>query len=287
MAEALLAEAAFAGPLARRLAMPRSAQVTLHWLGQAGFIVTTPRYRLIIDAYLSNSLARKYKDSATPHERMMPTPVSLHDLGPLDLVLCTHQHTDHMDAETLKPLALTDPKLRFVVPRAAVALACERIGIGEERLIPLDAGDRVEPFPGLVIRALRAAHETLEKDPQGHHRSLGYAIETEDLRIFHSGDTIPFPGQVDEISAIAPHLALLPVNGRSDRLRTAGISGNLTIEEAVELCAACRIPALIAHHYGMFAFNTADPRAIDRAAASAPLRMLRARLQMEYVLGPV
>jgi L-ascorbate metabolism protein UlaG (beta-lactamase superfamily) len=287
MAEALLAETAFADPLARRLAMPRSAHVTLHWLGQAGFIVTTPDYRLIIDPYLSDSLARKYEHNATSHERMMPTPVSLHDLGPIDLVLCTHQHTDHMDAETLKPLARADPKLHFVVPRAALAFACERIGIGEERLIPLDAGDRVEPVPGLIIRALRAAHETLEKDPQGHHRFLGYAIETEGLRIFHSGDTIPFPGQVDDISAIAPHLALLPVNGRSDRLRTAGISGNLTIEEAVELCAACRIPALIAHHYGMFAFNTADPRAIDRAAASAPLRMLRARLQMEYVLGPV
>src|SRR5688572_28226217 len=152
MAEALLAETAFADPLARRLAVPRSAHVTLHWLGQAGFIVTTPHYRLIIDPYLSDSLARKYRGSDTPHQRMMPAPVSSGDLGPIDLVLCTHQHTDHMDAETLKPLALTDPKLRFVVPRAAVALACQRIDIGEERLIRLDAGDHVEPFPGLVIR---------------------------------------------------------------------------------------------------------------------------------------
>lgn len=277
----------FAGPLSQRLAVLRPSQMALHWLGQAGFVVTTPRYRLLVDPYLSDSLACKYRDTAKPHDRMMPAPIAPGELGAVDLVLCTHHHTDHMDADTLEPMAQADPRLRFVVPRSAKALASARIGADENRLIPLDAGDSVEPLPGLVIRALRAAHETLEKDDAGHHRFLGYCIEAEGLRIFHSGDTVPFPGQADDISAIAPHLALLPVNGHSDRLRALGIAGNLTLEEAIELCRACTIPAMIAHHYGMFAFNTADPEAIDRAAASAPVQVLRARLQMEYTLRPI
>jgi L-ascorbate metabolism protein UlaG (beta-lactamase superfamily) len=287
MAGVHLSATRFTGPLAHRLDSLRLSQVTLYWLGQAGFIVTTPRQRLVIDPYLSNSLARKYHGTATPHERMMPAPVAIGALGPVDLVLCTHHHTDHMDADTLKPLAESDPRLRFIVPRSAVALACARIGVDENRLIPLDAGDSVEPLPGLVVRAVRAAHETLEKDEDGHYRFLGYCIETQGSRIFHSGDTVPFPGQTDDITAIAPHLALLPVNGRSARLQALGIAGNLTVEEAIGLCAACAIPAMIAHHYGMFAFNSADPEAIDRAAETAPLHVHRAQAQMEYALRPI
>ncbi len=42
---------------------------------------------------------------------------------------------------------------------------------------------------------------------------------------------------------------------------------------------------MIAHHHGLFAFNTADPAEIDaRAAVAAPLELLRARVQVEYRL---
>jgi L-ascorbate metabolism protein UlaG (beta-lactamase superfamily) len=282
MTQHLLSATPFQGPLERRLAAPRSSQTVLHWLGQAGFVMTTIHHRIVIDAYLSDSLARKYRRTATPHDRMMQAPLLARELGVVDLALCTHHHTDHMDAETLTPLAEANPRLRFVIPKSASAVARERIGVGDDRLIALDAGDTIEALPGVVVHALRAAHETLERDDEGHHRFLGYSIETNGQRVFHSGDTIPFPGQIEDVSAIAPDLALLPVNGRP---RVTGIAGNLTIAEAISLCEACAIPAMIAHHYGMFAFNTADSGEMDRAAnVSAPLRMLRAQLQMEYVL---
>jgi len=54
-------------------------------------------------------------------------------------------------------------------------------------------------------------------------------------------------------------LALLPVNGRSDRLTSRGIMGNMTFDEAQALCVAAGIGAWVPHHFGMFAFNTADP----------------------------
>lgn len=281
----MLRETAFTGPLSARLAGRRPAHAVLHWLGQAGFVVTTPKYRVVVDPYLSDSLALKYRGTATPHDRMMPAPISPAGLASVDLVLCTHGHTDHMDAETLRPMIAANPQLRLIVPRAERELARARSDATEHRLIGLDAGETVEPLPGLAIRALPAAHETLDRDANGQFRCLGYCIEADGLRIVHSGDTIPFPGQVEEILAIAPHLALLPVNGRSERLRALGIAGNLTIEEAIDLCRAGAIPAMIAHHYGMFAFNTADPDEVDRAAATALLRMVRARMQMEYTLG--
>ena len=281
---ASLTERWFDGTLARRLAAPRQVGVSLFWLGQAGFLIETGGRRVVIDPYLSNSLGRKYGHTPFPHTRMMPAPVTVAELGDVDLVLCTHHHTDHMDPETLALLAARDPHLRFVVPAASLASARERVGVSDDRLIPIDAGDRIELLPGLQIHAVRAAHEALERDHAGRHRFLGYVVEAGGLRLFHSGDCVPFEGQCEEIAAAGIDLALLPVNGRSELLRRVGIAGNFTMAEAVVLCEACGIPAMIAHHYGMFAFNTVDPASIDAASMKASFQLVRARTQVEYGL---
>jgi RpiR family carbohydrate utilization transcriptional regulator len=276
----------FAGPLAERLAGPRRPGVTLAWLGQAGFVVDGQAHRIVIDPYLSDSLAQKYAGRRYDHRRMMPPPVTVEELGAVDLVLVTHHHTDHMDPATLAPLAARLPALRFVVPRAALGEAERRIGVGVDRLIPIDAGETVEPLPGATVSAVRAAHEALERDEAGHHRFLGYALALGGVTIVHSGDTVPFEGQFEEVARLSADCALLPVNGRSVELAAAGIAGNLDIAEAVGLAGAAGIDTVIAHHHGMFAFNTAEPRAIDQAAASAPLRLERARPGVLYRLEP-
>jgi|ERR1700677_2681357 hypothetical protein len=65
-----LSERRFEGPLAQRpTAAESSMGVTLYWLGQAGFIIQAGAKRLTIDPYLSDTLAEKYRGTATPHER--------------------------------------------------------------------------------------------------------------------------------------------------------------------------------------------------------------------------
>ena len=134
---------------------------------------------------------------------------------------------------------------------------------------------------GAPVRALSA---TLDRDDSGRHRFLGYGMDFGTVRIFHSGDTIPFDGQAEEIRAFAPDLALLPVNGRSEALRMAGFAGNLTLAEAIALCDRCSIGALVAHHYGMFAFNTIAPDEIDSAMAPTPVALVRASYGIEFRL---
>lgn len=270
-------------PLADRLAAGPGRGVSLYWLGQAGFVIDAHRRRYVIDPYLSDSLARKYRGTAFSHERLTPAPITPTELGHADLVLCTHHHTDHMDGETLRMLAERLTALKFVVPAAARNLAMERIGIDSDRLIEVDAGER-RGLEGIELHVLRAAHETLERDENGHHRFLGYGLDFGDVRIFHSGDTIPFDGQDQEISAFAPDLALLPVNGRSEVMKTAGFAGNLTLSEAVALCGRCSIPSMIAHHYGMFSFNTIAQADIDAAIPGAPTALLRARNGVAFCL---
>jgi L-ascorbate metabolism protein UlaG (beta-lactamase superfamily) len=273
----------FEQPLAEKLAKRPSPGISLYWLGQAGFVIDANGTRIVIDPYLSDTLESKYRDTPYSHRRMAPAPVTPDQLGPVDLVLCTHHHTDHMDGETLKALAQRLPDLKFVVPAASAELARQRIGVADIRLIKVDAGNDIQ-MAGLYLHVMRAAHEALEQDESGHHRFLGYGMDFGNARIFHSGDTIPFEGQEEEISAFGPDLALLPVNGRSAALKAAGFAGNFTLAEAVTLCESCAINTMFAHHYGMFAFNTIAPEDIDRAAAETQVQLVRAVYNREFRL---
>jgi L-ascorbate metabolism protein UlaG (beta-lactamase superfamily) len=273
----------FDQPLAAKLAEPPGKGVSLYWLGQAGFVIDAGGKRIVIDPYLSDSLAVKYRETPYSHERMAPAPVTPDDLGAVDLVLCTHHHTDHMDGETLHSLAIRLPDLKFVVPAASIPLAMQRIGVGADRLIAVDAGEWLEAA-GIGIHVLPAAHETLERDDQGHHKFLGYGLTLDEIKIFHSGDTIPFEGQDEQVRNFAPDLALLPVNGRSEALARASFAGNFTLFEAIALCEKNGIGRMIAHHYGMFAFNTISLSAIEGAAAKVPFQLEPARFQRRFVL---
>ena len=89
------------------------------------------------------------------------------------------------------------------------------------------------------------------------------------MRLYHSGDTIPFPALTEAVSSFAPNIALLPVNGRDTARLSAGIPGNMTLDEAVKLCRAVGMSWMVPHHFGMFAFNTLDETVIEAAAATS------------------
>jgi hypothetical protein len=74
-------ERRFEGPLAQRLTAAASSMgITLYWLGQAGFVIQAGGgRRLIIDPYLSDTLAEKYEGTATPHKRMARPPSTRRD----------------------------------------------------------------------------------------------------------------------------------------------------------------------------------------------------------------
>ena len=253
--------------LAGVLARPGTCDVEMAWLGQAGFLMRACGRVVLIDPYLSDHLARKYRGTRLPHARMMPAPIGIEDLPRVDLVICTHRHGDHMDPGTLPVLAQAHPKCRFVVPAAEMAFA-ESIGLPAGRLIPAEAGSRLQPLPAfdLVLDPLPAAHERFERDRDGRHHFLGYVVSVDGVRLYHSGDCIPYDGLAEAVRALAPELALLPVNGRDAARTASGIPGNFTLHEAIRLCDAAGIAVLVPHHFGLFAFNTVDPAEISAAA---------------------
>ncbi|GAA2372915.1 MBL fold metallo-hydrolase [Streptomyces cuspidosporus] len=264
----------------------RPDEVTLWWLGQAGFALRHRDRLILIDPYLSDTLAEKYRGKLFPHRRMHPAPVAPEAIRGVTAVLCTHGHTDHMDPGTIRALLPhNDP--RFIVPRAERARALER-GVPATRLTGTNAGERVELDGDITVEPVPAAHEHLEHDANGDHRFLGYVLTIGGLRVYHSGDCVPYEGQPELLRALGADLALLPVNGRDAYRTDNGVPGNFTVREAAELCEAAGIPHLLCHHFGLFDFNTVDPdhaREELRRRATAPSWTVP-RVGHAYVLTP-
>ncbi|MBN9071654.1 MAG: MBL fold metallo-hydrolase [Rhizobiales bacterium] len=281
-----LAETPLAEPLPALLARPPGCESRLWWLGQAGFVIEGGGRRAVIDAYLSDSLAEKYRGAKFPHLRMMPAPVSPHEIAHVDLVLATHAHTDHLDPGTLPALMTANPGALLVAPRAARAVALDRSGIAAGRLVCVEAGETLD-VAGIRLSAVRAAHETLERDADGAHRFLGLALTVAGRTVFHSGDTIPFPGQAQEVRALGADLALFPVNGRDAQRAANGVPGNMTMQEALALARGAGIGAMIAHHFGLFDFNTVARAEVEEAAAASTTpHAVAARTELSYSLVP-
>ena len=261
-------------------------EVALWWLGQAGFAVRFGSHRLLIDPYLSDFLARKYAGGEFPHVRMMPAPLDPGRLTGLQWVLCSHAHSDHLDPETVAPLARNNPCCRFVVPRAVAHVAVER-GVGAEAGGGHVEGPTVELAPRHSVHGGCAAHHQHETNDRGEHRFLGYVLRLGELCIYHSGDCVPYPGLEARLADAGIDLALLPVNGRDAYRLSRNIAGNFHVGEALALWAGLGIPFLVPHHFGMFAFNTADEGQLQAEIAARGLedRVLLPEVDRAFVLS--
>jgi len=255
----------------------------IQWLGQAGFLIDTPTARLIIDPYLSNSLGVKYAGARYPHQRMLPPPVDPSDIRSLRVYLATHHHGDHLDADTVAAVVPHNPDCAFVVP-AASAESGKLSAVPPDRIFGADAFAPLK-FGPIEIYPIPSAHEELTIDGAGHHIFLGYVISVDGLTIYHSGDCAPYEGLARNLSGFQIDLALLPVNGRDKARRDAGILGNFSLEEAVELAREAGFAHTIGHHFRMFEFNTIDVEAAARWLSSEKVKDFQlARMDRAYEL---
>jgi L-ascorbate metabolism protein UlaG (beta-lactamase superfamily) len=258
-------------------------QVALWWLGQAGFAVRTKSRTFLIDPYLSDSLARKYQGQQFSHQRLMPVAVDPAALKKVDWVFCTHRHTDHMDPDTIRPLAVNS-RCRFYVPCAVLEQAVATQGIDVNKTTCVNAGQSLKLDSGISLHPIPAAHEQLVVNSRGEHHFLGYIFRLENIVVYHSGDCAPYDGLAEHLQKFKPDVALLPVNGRDDYRLSRNIPGNFHFEEALQLCLDCEIPLLIVHHFGMFDFNTIDRLELHAAIekSTGPLRILLPEIDLAY-----
>jgi len=220
------------------------------WLGQSGFLACYRGQCLLLDPYLSDALTKKYAATDKPHVRLTERVVDPARLGFVSVVTSSHNHTDHLDAETLGPIFAAAPQAKLVLPKANVDFVTQRLGVAaREKVIALAEGERAT-VGEFSFEAVPAAHEKLAPE------YAGFVVTVGPFRIYHSGDTVRFPGMAERLRPLSVDLALLPINGRAPERR---VSGNLDGVEAATLARDIGARCVVPCHYELFEFNTASP----------------------------
>jgi L-ascorbate metabolism protein UlaG (beta-lactamase superfamily) len=247
--------------------------VALWWLGQSGFLLKSASGRLLFDPYLSDSLTKKYEQTDKPHVRMTARAIDPRKLRAIDVVMSSHNHTDHLDAETLVPILEGNPAAAFVIPEANREFVASRLSYDAARLTGLTDGASVS-VGKFTVHAVPAAHSEIERDERGQCRYLGYVVRAGDITVYHSGDTLLYPDMAAILRPFAIDVALLPINGNRPERRVAG---NLWGDEAAQLAHDMGARLAVPCHYNMFQFNTESPQLfIDSCQRlGVPHRMLQ------------
>ena len=253
----------------------------LWWLGQSGFLVKWQQHHLLLDPYLSNSLTTKYATTDKPHIRMTEILVAPERLDFIEVVSSSHNHTDHLDHETLWPLRAANPNLQMVIPEANRAFVADRLKTNPAWPLGVNEGSQVTAG-AFTFTGLAAAHEQIEADENGNYRCLGYLVSFGSAEhpwtIFHPGDCVPYDGMAERLLSLADgrkiDVALMPINGRLPERR---VTGNFWGREAAEFAKQIGARVVIPMHYEMFTFNTETPDEFvaECTRLEQPYRVLR------------
>jgi L-ascorbate 6-phosphate lactonase len=216
------------------------------WIGQSSFIVRGAGITLYLDPYLN----------PTPR-RIVAPPLLPQQVTNADLILCTHDHGDHIDPTTLPGIAKASPQAKILVP----GVARDRVvgmGIPASRVVVPPVDNPVSYGP-LTVTAIPAAHEILDYAPERGYPYLGYIVKLNNVTLYHSGDCTIYEGLSERLKVHKPDVVLLPINGHDWKRTHQGIMGNMTYREAADLAVEVEADLAIPMHYGMFPHNTEPP----------------------------
>ena len=201
--------------------------MTVRFLGQSGYLIRTERSEIIIDPYLSDSVAR-----VANRPRLLPIPLNPREIS-CDAVICTHDHLDHLDPD---PVSLIGAEQLFVTTKGGRETLAR---LGKRNVIALAENEQIK-LGDIEVIAVFACH-TIE--------AFGLIVRAEGKTLYFSGDTL-YHERLFDIAKYAPDVAFLCINGRL---------GNMNVAEA--LITAKRIGAArsVPNHYDMFASNAEDP----------------------------
>ncbi len=177
--------------------------------------------------------------------------IEFDDLPPIDLVLLTHNHYDHLDLETLKRLkARHDPLVVTPLGNDTIARAAApdlRIAVG-------DWGDSIAAGDGVTVH-FEPCHHWSARGSRDRRMALwaAFVLETPAGRVYHIGDTgfhdgLHYRQAFDKYGGF--RLALLPIGAYEPRWFMRDHHQNP--QEAVEGMRLAGIEFAVGHHWGVF-----------------------------------
>jgi N-acyl-phosphatidylethanolamine-hydrolysing phospholipase D len=239
---------------------------TLTWIGHASFLVQAGGLNVLTDPHFT---ARASPLRFAGPARLVPPGLALEALPPIDLVLVSHNHYDHLDEGTVRELARRHPRAVFIVPLGLRRWLRAR---GIASAIELDWW-QAHAGAGFSVTAVPAQHFS-GRGAADRNRTLwcGFVLEAGGRRTYFAGDTGYSRDFADIGRRFAPiDLALLPIGAYAPRwfMRPMHVNPEEAVRMHRDLCAR----QSVAMHWGTFRLTEEPldepPRALARALADA------------------
>ena len=231
----------------REFPVPRGA-VAIWWFGQNGYIFKSPEGTLAgVDLYLTDSCRSLHQQ--VNMARRVPVLIAPEDLD-VDLFLCTHNHQDHTDPETIRNLRQKDTT-RFIGPMPS----CEvyrREGVESGRIQPAWPSCRIEERDLTLDGTFALPTDASDLNHMGYVLSFGGGP-----KIYVTGDTADHE-LLHSAASHSPDILITVINGGFN---------NLSHWEAARLAKVVKPRVAIPCHYDMFPDNAADPKLFRAALA--------------------
>ncbi|GAB3467004.1 MBL fold metallo-hydrolase [Actinophytocola sediminis] len=215
------------------------------WLGHATVLVELEGRRILFDPVWSE---RASPSALLGPRRLHPVPVPIADLPPVDAVVISHDHYDHLDMTTIRRIAALWPRTRFVVP-LGVGAHLERWRVSPERIDELDWTESAT-VAGIELTATAARHFSGRLRPGGNTTLwASWVVAGERHRVFYTGDSGYFDGYQEIGERHGPFdVTFIQVGAYSPYWPDI----HMTPEEGVATHRAVRGGLLVPVHWGTF-----------------------------------
>ncbi|GLY03836.1 MBL fold metallo-hydrolase [Actinoplanes sp. NBRC 101535] len=160
------------------------------WYGHSSALIEIEGSRVLLDPLWSD---RCSPSQLAGPKRLHAAPIALHELPPVDAVVISHDHYDHLDMATIQQLAAnTEHPVTFAVP-LGVGAHLERWGVPADRIAELDWNESVS-VAGVELIATPARHFSGRGLSRDDTLWASWVINGPSRKVFYSGDTGYFPG---------------------------------------------------------------------------------------------
>jgi L-ascorbate metabolism protein UlaG (beta-lactamase superfamily) len=198
-------------PLAHSTLPSEAAELAVTWFGHATALLEVDGVRVLVDPVWGHRVSPSPLLGPT---RLHEPPIPLAELPPVDAVVISHDHYDHLDLPTVRAL-LAGQSAPFVVP-IGIGEHLRKWGVPEERIVELD-WDESTTAAGLTLTCTEARHFSGRYFHRDTTLWASWAIVGPRHRVFFGGDTGYHPAFAGIGARLGPFdLTLLPVGAYND-----------------------------------------------------------------------
>jgi N-acyl-phosphatidylethanolamine-hydrolysing phospholipase D len=243
-------------PVAQPTFSARAAENELSatWVGHSTVLLQIGAINLLLDPMWST---RASPVSFAGPRRFVAAAVDLEALPPIDVILISHNHYDHLDRSTVRALARRMPAIEWLVPLGLAGLV-RRWGATRIRELDWWQEERVATPSGEVQVAATPAQHFSARGFGDRGRTLwcSWLMKNEHARAFFAGDTAYHPEFGEIARRYAPFdLLMLPIGAYEPRwfMRSVHMNPPEALRAYAELSSAQdELPALLPIHWGTF-----------------------------------